>query len=419
MSAKRSERIGADSARVWARELRLGNPYAKSVLLAVANYMNENGAAWPGLATIARDTDISEETISRRLRWLQEIGAVAVFKCWCDDSGQRNYNGRGRPTASEIRFLFAADPAAIETNAQADIEARPLRGAAKESAGISSPRPGRSLDDEISPRPASPLDQSQHPASPQLAPSQPPPGRGDSIDEEELEPELEEDSPPFPPQGGDMRFSNEGERQSNESLAPFIAAYPDQLIADYARTQAVWAAMTAQEQTDAIVGAKGYADLIRKERLSGRNRSVKDAHSWLRNRQWTGYLGAGKTIEAAKQRFHAAESSEEWRAWTVFYRCCGRRGIPESAMLTSGGTVRASVPSQWPPVGRGLDPDERKWSSFAEGTPQFAAWLRRLREIDVAIGLATVTIDGKQVRAIRAPCEWPPGKQAEAVAQAP
>jgi Helix-turn-helix domain len=405
---RRPRRIAADEAHSWARNLRLGNAGAKFVLCMLTLYVNGEGRCFVGVPTLAEDCELVENTIRRRLAWLEEIGAIVRMAQWIDEHGRRNSDGRGRRTTDEIALCIEGSADEIEARARGNGDhANPanLEGADPNSVEGADPA-NREGSDQADPA-----------TSPSLALQV---GEGpDSLNLNQ-----EEESPPYPPQGGDERTHDDRTRgrEATESLAPFIAAYPEQLIADYARTQAVWAAMTVQDQADAIVGAKGYAKLIRKERLGGRNRSVKDAHSWLRNRQWTGYLGAGKTIEAAKQRCDAAEGSDEWRAWTVFYRCCGRRGIPDSAILSStqgaNGLV-ASVPRQWPPVGRGLDPDNRKWPSFAEGTPQFAAWLRKLREIDVSIGMGTVMIDGKQVRALRVPCEWPPGKQVETAAQSP
>jgi hypothetical protein len=244
--------------------------------------------------------------------------------------------------------------------------------------------------------------------SPRLAPDQPPQASHDSIDEEELEQE-EEDSPHIPPEGGDEKILDD---DGEGSFSPFVAAYPEQTITNYPLARSIFAALTAQEQADAILGAKGYADLIRKERAEGRNRSVKDAHRWLRDRQWMGYLAAGKKTEVIAEWSDAVEGSDKWQAWTVFYRCCGKRGIPDRLMRTTDGKITARVPGQWPPAGRGLDPDDRKWPTFVEGTPQFAAWLRKLRKIDVAVGLPTIIIDGKYYRSIKVPCEWPPGKDA-------
>ena len=112
------------------------------------------GTAYPGTSTLARDTDISEDTVVKRLRWLAEIGAIALFKCWRDENGQRNYEGRGKPTSSEIRFLFDADVEEIRARAHGEI----VGDNARETYEIS-PRPQRGLNEDVQP-----------PASPRLAP---------------------------------------------------------------------------------------------------------------------------------------------------------------------------------------------------------------------------------------------------------
>jgi hypothetical protein len=184
-------RIGSDEARKWARTLPLGNPLAKSILVAIANYMNEDGAAWPGIQTLHADTDIAEDTIVNRLRWLEGIGVVALLKTWVDENGRRNHDGRGRTTSNEIRFLFDVDLEELEAAIAGISRPKALRGAALRSHEVRevSPRHGReqneSQDQEVSP-----------PASPRLAPDSPP----TPADRRE-EPKNPE-SPYSPPQAG-------------------------------------------------------------------------------------------------------------------------------------------------------------------------------------------------------------------------
>ena len=159
-------RIGSDQARVWVRSLRLGNPYAKAILMAVANYVNEDGTAFPGIATLHLDTEIAENTITARLRWCETIGAVTLAKCWVDENGRRNKDGRGRTTSQEIRFLLDADVEAISAAAHDSAPDRALRGAAKH---VTEPSPDEELDPQISPCPDGGLDS----VSPSVAPQQP------------------------------------------------------------------------------------------------------------------------------------------------------------------------------------------------------------------------------------------------------
>lgn len=387
MTARIRERIGADAARVWARELRLGNPYAKAILLAVANYMNEDGSAWPGLATLSRDTDITQDTIIRRLRWLTDIGAIAMFKTWIDENGRRNHDGRGRPTSTEIRFLFDVDAAVIEAAAADGAEDKPLRGAAlaaSQHKEVSS-RPGREQTDDDLPS-----------VSTQLAPEQ------HSTGATRREEEGSKEDPPNPPSGG-FQATDFGFDRFQEAWH-----FP---ITDMPKAITTWSAFTLSEREDAITGARGYRAYVEGERRAGRNRAIKDAHRWLRDRLWVGYLPQGKAVEARAERFDAREGSEEWRAWSVFYRICGQSGIPDFLVKGATGERVADLPRRWPPVGRGI-PADQPWLNAIEGTPQFAAWLARLRELPNAkIALRTVVIEGgRTTRAIAVPCEWPPRK---------
>ena len=386
------ERIGADEARRWARQLDLGNPFAKAIMLAAANYMNEEGTAYPGTATLARDTDISEDTVVKRLRWLSDIGAIALFKCWRDENGQRNYDGRGKATSSEIRFLFDADPD--------DIRAR-ARGETVGDDGCET--------SEISPRPERGLDSDQPPASPRLAPDQPPksdPPESTVHMNARARLELEQESQPQTPS------------QSEGALTPpiedFQEAYPIP-VSDLDKAKMVWSGMTETERRDAIVGANGYALLCRQQQ----RRTVEDAHRWLRGRKWQGYLTAGKQAEAMAQRFDAPEGSEQWKAWTIFYQACGKRsGIPDFQITGSAPNRSANLPFEWPPIGRGVvENDLRKWFTHIEGTGQFAAALRKLQEVPNApIQFGQHILNGRFFKTLTVPFEWPPGKSANTAA---
>lgn len=247
--SKRSRaRLGADQARVWARGLSLGNPHAKAVLLALANYMNESGTAYPGIATLAADTDLSEDTVVNRLRWLESIGAVAIFKCWVDENGNRNSRGEGRPTSSEIRFLFDADADDIEAKAQPD-RPRKLTGAAAASHAAKS---------DVSPRPH----REQNPSHLQqvsagLAPGQPP-----TPSARTEEPELE-DSPLTPLAGGDP--------PSVEGWEEFKTAFEadGHPILKVSLALTLLGAMTPDEKALAIKAAKGLIAIRGRDKKPG------------------------------------------------------------------------------------------------------------------------------------------------------
>lgn len=60
----------------WALGAETGKPTAKLVLLALANYADDDGICWPSQARIARETEQSVDSIQRRLRDLESAGLI-------------------------------------------------------------------------------------------------------------------------------------------------------------------------------------------------------------------------------------------------------------------------------------------------------------------------------------------------------
>ena len=61
----------------WALGVSTGDPLAKSLLLALANYADEQGRCWPSQERLARDTEISDRTARTKLALLVELGLVS------------------------------------------------------------------------------------------------------------------------------------------------------------------------------------------------------------------------------------------------------------------------------------------------------------------------------------------------------
>lgn len=60
-----------------ALQLRVGDPYSKLLLLAIADRADkETGQCWPSLARLAEDTHLSVATIKRKLTYLEERGFI-------------------------------------------------------------------------------------------------------------------------------------------------------------------------------------------------------------------------------------------------------------------------------------------------------------------------------------------------------
>ena len=181
-------------------------------------------------------------------------------------------------------------------------------------------------------------------------------------------------------------------------------------------TRQLLSAMTADERSRVIVGAKGYAGFIESERKRGKARAAKDAHRWIRAGAHEGFVKQGQEAEALAAMVQVTEGSPQWQAWTVYFRLCGMTGIPDFMATGVPGSRTMMRPSEWPPVGAGLEPNRSAWKHKAvEGTGPFAAWMRRLRESPGArISPRTDIVDGRHVQVLLVPSEFPPAKSAGA-----
>ncbi|WP_315759321.1 hypothetical protein [Bradyrhizobium sp. SZCCHNRI2007] len=119
---RRARHIAADEAHAWARSLDLKNPYAKGVLKSLSIYVNGEGRCFVGLDQLALDTDLSVDTVRRRMVWLEEIGAITRIPQWLDEHGRRNGDGRGKRTSDLIVLHLDRDPDEIEARAWGVVE---------------------------------------------------------------------------------------------------------------------------------------------------------------------------------------------------------------------------------------------------------------------------------------------------------
>lgn len=65
------------AAIAWAKTQRTGSPTMKAVLMAVADYADEKGRAWPSQVRLAEDTELSERAVRNALSELVERGFVS------------------------------------------------------------------------------------------------------------------------------------------------------------------------------------------------------------------------------------------------------------------------------------------------------------------------------------------------------
>lgn len=380
---KRPRRIAADEAHAWARNLRLRNPYAKLVLSMLTIYVNGEGSCFVGASTLAEDCELALETVRRRLAWLENIGAIARFPQWVDENGRRNSDGRGKRTTDDIRLMVSTDPEVIEARAAG--EAEPNDDADQTAV---SPLPHRgpvsdSFDGEKSP-------------APQLAPYQPPHCGGGLTSEPEPEPE---DSPQSPPRGPGTP------EPALYRIEDFRAAYPIP-ITNWPKFETIWRAMTQAECDDAITGARGYAALCR----SQPNRAKEDAHRWLKNTKWIGYLEQGKRAETIAQRIEADAGSPQFEIWrTVLLIARRNPELPAHWLVAGSSGKRANLPKALPEAFIELANPNRTWTDVVEGDGgHFAAWLRWLHEILPSNFIVISSVASK--RTLCVPDIWPPRK---------
>jgi len=82
-------------AMTWALKQKLPTPHERWILVAIANYANEEFEAWPSKSRIADDTGYSQSTICKYLASLEEAGIIEIVERFVD----------GAQTTSTIRLL--------------------------------------------------------------------------------------------------------------------------------------------------------------------------------------------------------------------------------------------------------------------------------------------------------------------------
>lgn len=368
--------MASDEAHAWARSLRLGNPYAKSVLQALTLYVNDEATCFVSVGQLGEDTDLSEDTVRRRLRFLEDIGAIVRFPRWRDELGRANSDGRGKRTTDDIKLLVDADMDEIEAKARGDGVAE---GAIPPDG--SSPRQQQGLSEEVRGR---------------LGVGQPSQSGGGLISEPEPE------DFPKPPLGvvsaalGDQETEREKEP---EQFQEFWLAYPGYRVMDRSRTLAVFRALSESEQG---LARRAVAHLA--SDLAKLKRRPKDAYKWLRDKGFEQYTVSAPPSEGV----WITEGSDEDRGLRLARDLVQ---MPQRFVRTSQGK-RGYFHKV--PVGLDLvamlacEHDNRlHWLSFARGSPQFAAWQARLTDWT---GRPLPTTPGPEGDVIRVPWQWPPAK---------
>lgn len=333
-----------EEARSWAKGLSFGNAEAKSVLVALTAYVNDDAVCFPSISQLARDTDLSHDTVRRRLAWLEALGAISRSPRYIDATGRRSAKS-GKRTTDEIqlRVHLAADDVARSVSSPTFTVGSVEATTASDKAGPGHREPTRQT--VVSPAPA--IDQ----------PSQ---YRQGLISEPEPE-----DSPytPKSEQGTEVRwnsFAIAWECSMNRSL----------------KVQQLFASLPADEQADAILAARGYFVWRSRRQAAGR---VKNPLRFLKNQKaWPRWIAQLSPESRQPLRRFVAFGSTEWQAQCVIARIADR-AVPTPITCSEGsGGYFAALPTDLLELAAYAKKPLEEWCFVARGSLWCDVWCRRL-----------------------------------------
>lgn len=341
---RRPRRIAADEAHAWARNLRLRNHHGKSVLRSLTLYVDGDGFCYVAIPTLAEDCELSDDTVRRRLQWLEDIGAIARSAQWIDERGVRNGDGRGKRTTDQIRLMFDADADAIEARAAGDF------GVVSREVSPSSRRGLNPGDETVSPAPA--LRQPSHCgegliSEPEPESSPKSPSRGREGDREALEDSEPEDFDPA------WQAWPAGAKRRDLALAEFRQLEPDK-----------------QRLCRAAV-APFLEQLKRLKRDA-----VPNFHLWIRQRRFEEFPGARLPDPAPAKRWIGGDELAGLQI-AVRMACRPLRLVDDPDHGRGLWSLKPLQPDL-AALARFAGEDPAAWLQVELGSAQFAAWRDRL-----------------------------------------
>lgn len=291
------------SALTWARGQTTGGPAAKLVLMAVADFADENGVAWPSQKMLAEVTEQSVDTVQRYMRRLEQRGLLWRRKSRHDD---------GRHKADRIHLFLDEAAKARAVIDGYDAEAY-LGGDAEENDPTDShAADSRAADCGPADEPAMPhqsRDRDRTVAAPHI----------------KLEQPLERDSP-LPP----VAAAADGKGPSEGSPAPGAAAKPVPRAwhEDFAEFEKRWRWGPVEEREPARRALRRMPPEKRAEMLSAlqtwlermRGKTLPKAAKFLHNRGWEAVTASGGKHATANGMFFVRQGSDAFDAWVTWAR---------------------------------------------------------------------------------------------------
>jgi len=417
-------------ATEWARSLPLHSGSAKFTLMMIGSYADTEDCCFPKLARLAADTLQSVATVRRRIRELEQLGALTRFARWSSPDGQvvvtqASVKPEDRPlecrqtsdllrlnlrlTADDVRAKISAlgwDKPRQKGDDDADSGEGDDRPDSDEGCQSATLPPGANLEPPglqgcetpgVSPG-SHPLNSNsktylnQNPQSP-------------------LSPECES--------AGLAREENDLAVQ--HAINRFGEAYPIP-ITNLPLVRQLLAAMTPDEREQVIIAAFGYRAFVREQ-----DRRAMDAHRFIRDGKWPGFVDKGRATmpKPPPQEFPAPAGGPLSKALAMA-RAISRG--PEQLMSVAG-ALRDEVLRWEPPRGllalAPLFDQIGPWMPVVENSRRWHAWRERLAECRVSmpkprrLRLISPEERDREGRIIRLaefergglfPCGWPPSK---------
>lgn len=105
------------AAITWAKAQQAPNAVAKAVLVFIADYADDDGVAWPSLATLTNDLQVSKRTLQRAIRLLEEAGLLL---------SDARYQGHGGQTSNRYCLAMSGEGAKSADCDQSDMGPVPI-----------------------------------------------------------------------------------------------------------------------------------------------------------------------------------------------------------------------------------------------------------------------------------------------------
>lgn len=419
-------------AVTWAIAQKTGSPSAKAVLWSIANYANEDWFAYPKQERIATDSEQSVDSVQKRNADLVACGLIRRIKL--KRFGRRTHDFlilQPSPYfAAPVEDLRPFIPAGCDV-----IEESPensLRDAAAECGSDikdSGPIPSEDSVNDAAADCGSVEKPESEATLPQLA------VHATALVRQQ-EYVTNQESLPQTPSQAKKENEIEKEGEASQEVTGWIEQFRQTYVgvcSNPTRFAADVAALTTQQRDQAMQGARGQREILRKNPKSkgivGPNRYISSSALWA---EYGRFAPTGKTVPPP--RVWVEFGSEEWRARAVLYGIIGRemptiqtdigsdgKGADFLGTLPSSGLILAKFTNELskPTLGIVLDADK------PSDRPCIAAWRERVREcLGVAIEPLMIYFDDfvtnivagrefkarRRVRGLRVPSTWPPAK---------